>query len=289
MAELEKLIGRAKAMAKETGSGDKNGDKDGDEEMDEFTRLKNEICDMERQCRLDIKARDEFAEAIGTRDQKAEIVKMTTSIRNSIKDMRSKVDQLRTIVTDEEEKLRKKNKTSEGLKNRKKLCDLCDARIDECERWMRGHSFVSVKDDPKKRALLKGANFDESATPTLATFVPSPTESEYEEIAGIEDWRLQINKNEQEIDQQLDQLVEGTSQLVYIANQLQQEYQILGVMTDEVDNKMDKVDEKLVTTTERVNKFLEKQGSCANCCIDIFLLLVILACIYFIVTRFVKF
>ncbi|EAY09184.1 hypothetical protein TVAG_363990 [Trichomonas vaginalis G3] len=288
MAELEKLLNRAKEMAKATGSADGKKDGEGDEELDEFTKLKNEICEMERQTRLDIKARDEFAEAIGTRDQKAEIVKQTSQIRNKIKEMRNKVDQLRQMVADQEEQLRKKNKTSEGLQNRKKLCDLCDARIDECERWAKGHSFVSAKDDPKKRALLKGANFDDTATPQLAHFVPSPTESEYEEIAGIEDWRLQINKNEQEIDQKLDQLVEGTSALVHIANQLHDEYEILGRMTDEVDEKMDKVDAKLESTNERVNALLEKVGGCSNCCIDIFLVLVILACLYFIASKFIK-
>lgn len=287
--ELDQLMKRIRAVEKETGGNTKD-DEMTEEQLnaDPFIRLKQEIGRLERETRNDIKARDEFAENASTRDQKPEIVKQTTAIKQKVKELRAKSDQLRSILHEEAEKMKKQNKTSEGLDNRKKMCDLIDARIDEVERYAKGLKFISAKDDPNRRALLKDAD-EEAGAPTMATFVPGPTESEFQEIEGFDDWQLMINKGEQEIDQQLDILVDATSLLVNTANILSDEYKILGTMTDEVNEKLDKTNDKLNDANKRVKETIEKVGGGSNFCIDLFLILIILACVYFVITQFINF
>ena len=277
---------RLRAVEKETGGNNKD-DEMTEEQLnaDPFIRLKQEIGRLERETRNDIKARDEFAENDATKNQKPEIVKQTTAIKQKVKELRAKSEQLRGILHEDAERMKKEKKTSEGLDNRKKMCDLIDARIDEVERYAKGLKFISAKDDPNRRALLKDAN-EENTSPTMATFTPGPENSEYQEIEGFDDWMLMINKGEQEIDQKLDQLVDATSLLLNTANMLSEEYKVLGTMTDEVNEKMDKVDNKLEDSNKRVKDLIEKVGGGSNCCIDFFLILVIIACIYFIVSQF---
>ena len=284
---MDKLLKRVQAVAQITGNDKNQGKKTDDQEEDEFILLKREICQLERDTRNDIKARDDFAENSATRDQKAEIVKQTTQIRGRIKELRAKADELRGIYQKQVDEMKKQGKTSDGLDNRKKMCDLIDARIDEVERYCKGLKFVSARDDPSRRALLKGANFEATESPQLATFVPGPTNSEYEEIDGIDEWRMQVQENEQIIDEQLDQVVELTSQLVLTANMIRDEYAILGQMTDHVAEKIEKTDEKVVNTNEKLKETIDKIAGGRNCCLDIFLVLIILACIYFIVTQFI--
>ena len=285
--DLDKLMKRVRGIEEATGSGKSKNSLDNNEDgADAFILLKREICQLERDTRNDIKARDEFAENSATRDQKAEIVKQTTAIKGKVKELRSKAAELRNMYETEVSDMKKKGKTSDGLENRKKMCDLIDARIDEVERYAKGLKFVSAADDETKRALLKGANFEATESPQLATFVPGPTESQYEEIDGIDEWRMQVQANEQQIDEQLDTLVEATSALVQTAQMLRDEYRVLGVMTDEVDQKIDKTDKKLQDTNEQLKKTIDKLGGGANCCLDIFLILVIIACVYFIITQF---
>lgn len=288
MTEMDKLLGRVKYIAKLTGSKDENKDYKGeDEEVDAFTLLKRQINDEVREVRQDIKNRNEEADAHDAASRKPEIVKQTTAIRGRIKDLRNKSQQLRDMVDREAKELKSKGKESSGLDTRRKMCDLIDAHIDECERWSKGHSFVSVRDDPSKRALLKGADFNDNANPPLVTFTPDPTQTELEEIDGIDEWRMQIQANEKEIDEKLDLLVEGTSRVVHLANMLGEEYRILGTMVDDVDKQMDKTSSNLDDANKKVKETLEKVGGGGNCCLDIFLVVAIVACLWFIIQRYV--
>ena len=285
---MEKLIKRAKAVAELTGK-DKSKDplKNDEDDADEFILLKRDICQLERDTRNDIKARDEFAENFATRDQKAEIVKQTTAIKGKVKELRAKAEQLRDIYQKNADDMKKKGKTSDGLESRKKMCDLIDARIDEVERYAKGLKFVSARDDPARAALMKGANTELTESPQLATFVPGPTESEYQEIDGFDEWRLQVQANEQQIDEQLDTVVEISAQLLRSAQMINQEYEILGKMTDEVADKLDKTDQKLVNANDQVKETIDKIAGGRNCCLDVVLILLILCCLYFIITQFI--
>jgi hypothetical protein len=159
---MDALLERVKAVSQQTGSKDttQNVIPEG-EKVDEFTHLKREINLHIREIRNAIKDRDTYSQSRGAKDDKAEIVRQSTVIRTKITDARSEATRLREMVTRDERKLTSKGKSTESLENRRKMCDLVEAHIEECDRWFKGLSFTSIKDDPQKRLLLKGSQFSQ--------------------------------------------------------------------------------------------------------------------------------
>jgi uncharacterized coiled-coil DUF342 family protein len=281
---MNNLLERVRAVAKATGTKDDSETivPEG-ETVDEFTHLKREINLHIRELRNAIKERDTFANSRAARDDKAEIVRQSTQIRTRLQDVRAEAQRLREMVMKEQRQLESKNKPTNVLENRFKMCDLVDAHIEECDRWFKGLSFASVKDDPSKRMLLKGSQFTQPA-PIQANFVPKDsTETELEQIDGIDEWRIQIQENEQVIDQRLDEVLQQTAAVRNLAEMIGHEYKALGMMVDEVEAQMDKTQENLNTTNEQLAKTKKKLASKKNCCIDIFLFLIILAVIGYLI------
>ncbi|KAH0788560.1 hypothetical protein GPJ56_007525 [Histomonas meleagridis] len=286
---MEKLLRRVEEIGKATGNKDtpesqgKNNKK-----VDKFTLKKREINLQIRELRNDIAERDRYANARGTKDDKPEIVRQSTLIRTKLQNVKEEAKAIRDMVIKEEAKYSKKGKECPNIENRYKMCDLIDAHIEECERWFKGLSFVSQKNDPMKAALLKGANFSANLNPELVTFVPQdPTQTELEEIDGIDEWQLQINENEQAIDEKIDQVLEGTEFLKHLAQTMHDEYQVLTVMTDDVDKQMDKTQENLDDANKRLEHTKDALGTKAGCCMDVFLVILLICCVGFILWKYV--
>lgn len=279
---MEALLRRVREVAEATGNEQQKQSITGDgEKVDKFTLLKREINLEIREVRNAIKERDRFSESRGAKNDQAEIVRMSTLIRSQIVELRKKEDQLKALIG------KPKKGEEEKVANREKMAQLIHAHIDECERWFKGMKFVSAKDDPNKRALLKGANFNENADPKLVDVIPGdPTETELEDIDGIAEWQMQVNANEDMIDEQLDQLVDATQAIKHLSIQIRDEYSILGTMTDDVQKKMDKSGENLEDANKQLEKTAKKVNAKANCCLDITLILLLIACVGFIIWKY---
>ncbi|KAH0795553.1 hypothetical protein GPJ56_000432 [Histomonas meleagridis] len=286
---MEKLLRRVEEIGKATGNKDNQQNQNqNNKKVDKFTRKKREINLLIREIRNDIAERDRYASARGTRDDKQEIIRQSTLIRTKIQNAKEESKAIRDLVIKEEAKFSKKGKECPNIENRYKMCDLIDAHIEECERWFKGLSFVSQKSDPLKSALLKGSNFSTNINPELVTFVPQdPTQTELEEIDGIDEWQMQINENEQAIDEKLDQVLEGTEVLKHLAKTMHDEYQILSVMTDDVDKQMDKTQENLDDANSRLEKTKDALGTKSGCCMDVFLVILLICCVGFILWKYV--
>jgi predicted nucleic acid-binding Zn-ribbon protein len=281
---MNDLLERVRAVAKATGTKDDSQTivPEG-ETVDEFTHLKREINLHIRELRNAIKERDTFAGSRAAREDKAEIVRQSTQIRTRLTDIRAEAQRLREMVMKEQRRLESKGKPTNVLDNRFKMCDLVEAHIEECDRWFKGLSFASVKDDPAKRMLLKGSQFTQPA-PIQANFVPKDsTETELEQIDGIDEWRIQIQESEQVIDQRLDEIVQQTAAVRNLAVMIGHEYKALGIMIDEVESQMDKTQDNLDTTNAQLEKTKKKLASKKNCCIDIFLFLIIIAIVGYLI------
>jgi predicted nucleic acid-binding Zn-ribbon protein len=284
---MEALLQRIRAVSQQTGSKDPSQSvvPEG-ETVDEFTQLKREINLHIRELRNAIKERDTYSQARGAKDDKVEIVRQSTVIRGQLNDVRAEAARLREMVAKEERKLSSKGKSTESLENRRKMCDLVEAHIEECDRWFKGLSFASVKDDPSKRLLLKGSQFTQPA-PVAANFSPADsTETELEQIDGIEEWRLQIQANEQEIDSKLDQMIEQTAAVEQLAKVIGHEYAALGIMVDQVEDQMNRTGDNLDNTNAKLAHVKKKLASKKNCCIDVVLFLIILALIGFLIWKY---
>lgn len=288
---MEQLLKRVQAIAIATGS--KEGHEDAnasDKNVDEFTQLKRDLNLKVREIRNDIKERDEYASSRGGREEKTEIIKKNAVIRNEIKDAQDQAKQMREIVMAEEGRMVEKNQDASALQNRYKMCDLIDAHISECERWFKGLTFTSVKGDPTKRDLLKGAKLNtEMTNPTLIDVQPptDPTQTELEDIDGIEEWQLQVQENEQIIDSQIDQVLAGSYAIAQLANQIGNEYQVLSEMDRDVDAKMDKTQANLDSANAQLKKTSAVLNAKRNCCFDITLIVLFVCCVGFILWKYV--
>lgn len=211
---MDPLIRRVELVGSATGDGKAKSIVAENEEIDDFTRQKRTINLEIRELRNDIKNRDEFAESFAGKSDQAEIAKQSARIRSKINDLKAEAQQIRQSVLAEERQLLFKGKDASGLEPRKKMCELIDAHIDECDRWSKGHSFVHQKDDPSKRELLKGANLGLAGVPPPSNFIPSnANETELEDIDGVAEGLLMLKENEEIVDQQLDTLVSATGSI----------------------------------------------------------------------------
>lgn len=286
---MDNLLKRVNAIAVATGNDEEKGDVTGGVEIDEFTRIKREINLEIREIRNDIKYRDEFADSFAGKNDQTEIAKKSAAIMVKIKELKGRKADLVKLVNQEEAKLRKKNQDVKTLDSRKKMCDLIEAHIEEVDRWSKGRSLVKQRDDPNKATLLKGAKLGFETAPNPGNFIPSnATETELEEVDGIDEELMQIRETEQVIDQQLDQLLDSTQKIKTVAARLGEEYRVLGGMLDEAEDKMDKTSGNLESANDQLAEVTKAVGGCCkNCCLDILLIVAILGCVYYILARFV--
>jgi hypothetical protein len=285
---MDVLLKRVIAIAVATGNKDASHQIQAEgEKADEFTLAKRRLNLEIREIRNAIKERDLYTNGPGGRD-KPEVVRQSTAIRIRLVDLRKQAAMMRDMVTRADEKQRSKGKSSEQIELRYKMCDLADAHIDECETWFKGHSLVDARDDPRRRALLRGAQLTD-ATPVNIEFArpKDSTETQLEDIDGIDEWRMQIRETEQIIDSRLDRIVEGTRMVKVLANTISREYADLGIMIDDVDHQMTKTEENLVTTNKQLKKTAKKLDAKSNCCIDIVLFLLMIAMIGYLVWKYV--
>ena len=287
---FDTLLKRVEAIAVATGSKDETEHQNiDDKKVDEFTKLKRLVGVKIRELRNAIKERDDYANSPGGKEDKTELIRQGTLIGNQIKEVKEDAQKMRRMVMDEEGKLLSKGKDAIVLQPRYKMCDLIDSHIEECQRWFKGLSFTSLKDDPSKRALLKGSNLnEENYNPQLVDFKPAdPTQTELEDVEGIEDWQMQIQENEQIIDNQIDQVLEGTYAIKSLADKISNEYSVLMEMDKDVDKKMDKTQGKLDDANKQVKRLSKVLNLKKNCCFDIVLLLLLIACVGFILWKYV--
>jgi hypothetical protein len=277
---MEELLTRVGAVAHATGKGDDHQLITDGEEPDEFTLLKRRINLDIRELRNLIHDRDEYASSRGTQGGKAEIVRQSAVIRARLEEIRQAAERLRHTVICEDQRLRSKGTSADGLANRFEMCDLVEAHIEECDRWFKGLQFANV--DGPKCFLLKGATLPQVEMVQTVDFVPQDaTQSELTDINGMEEWRMQIRENEAEIDEKLDLVLHGTNQIRAVATTLAEAYQDLGIMVSEVDHEMDHTREALDTGNVQLVEVKAGLAVKSNFCIDVTLVLVLLAIIGF--------
>ena len=286
---MNKLLERVNAVAVATGNKDKKSQLvTENEEVDEFTLAKRRMNLDIRELRQMISDRDKYANSITGKNDQPEIIRQSNEIRKRIRDLRDVAASMRQMIEKDRDKARKKGVDLSGVEAREKMCDLIDAHLDECEQWSKGHSFSSAKDSSKRRALLKGANLQDDGPVEMANFVPGdPTESALENIDDIDEWRLQVQENEQVIEEQLTQILEQTQAVSVLSKKIGDEYEALGIMVNDVEEQMEKAENNLGETNAQMEHAKKKLASASNCCCDIFLFLIMLALVGFLIWKYV--
>jgi len=231
--------------------------------MDEFTRLKKEIAKEIKETRAAIEERNEL---LGETENTVATAKMSSSIRTRLRNIEGDIEKLKEIQKKQVDKIEKKkaknkNVTEEEVKEseyRTEIVDLCQKHIAECYHLEKSR-FGNVQN----------------------TFFEGYTKKDEVVISSLpdiddDDFRM-LKQNDQKIDAQLEIIKQGVGVLGEMANEMGKEIELQGVMINELTDRVDETQATLNNLNKRLKKTLEKVRKGDRFCIDIILLIVVLA------------
>jgi len=231
---------------------------------DDFTKLRKKVSTELRRVREEIQQRNEL---MGSSEMgNATTVKMGRDIRNGLKEVMGDVNSLELMQKKRLKSLKRKKlknkKVSEAeeqeVANRAEIVALCRDHIEECRKLER---------------QIRGTSAFESSSGANA--VGDPTISQ---LQDIDDPQFQILLNlDDEIDEKLNNASKGVAILKEMAQEMGKEIEMQGLMINELDHKVEKVNSKIMNLNKRLKKTLEEVRKADRFCIDIILLIVVLA------------
>lgn len=233
-----------------------NNDKDGkQEEQDEFSRKKKRIAALIKDVKMKIEEREKLElDAPGSKFT----VEVSSQIRTQMRQLRDEAKQLQEIYKKEEDKYRKKNKTvpekEQNLEKQAEIVDIVFAHVKECETRDKRRT---VGDN----AFILDINKDDVPT----------------ELPDIDDVDFKmLRENDDKINNELDQVSGHVQNLKQIAIEMGKEAEKQGIMMDELDTKVEKVNDQLENINARLKKVLKSVRKADRFCVDIILLCVLL-------------
>lgn len=235
---------------------EKKGEEKGQEgDIDEFTRLKKKIAVQSRNIRQLIKDRDELEKtAPGT----VANVEISQEIRNGIKEVRGDAAAIDQLQKKEKETYIKKNKT---VPEKEQLME----KREEIVQNIFDH-LEEIQQLNTKRHGDSGFSVNKKSTDPVIT-----------ELPDIDDGGFQmLRKNDQVIDGMLNDISDGVNVLRDMASQMGTAAQAQGIALDDLENKVDKVNDELENINTRLRKALESVRKGDRFILDIILLCVLL-------------
>lgn len=229
---------------------------DPNDKSDEFTRIKRKVAAELAEVRQQIKDRDELElTAAGTRHT----VEASHGIRSKIKSIKQDAQTLDTLQKKEKAKYEKKNKTipekEQQIENREELVGLVFSHIKE----------VEALNNKKHGDSSFGSGAESSKDPTIT------------ELPNIDDEGFQLlRRNDAIIDKHLDEIAGSVGVLKEMATEMGKEAEQQGIMLDNLDKKVDDVNDQLENLNTRMRKALESIRKGDRFIIDIILLCVLL-------------
>lgn len=271
------LLGKLETIASETGEGSQQSKTVGG--GDEFKKLKAHIASEVRTVRESLKEREQLLEKPGTAGSK-ETVALSQKIRNQLKGIRDDANKLRDLARKEAARA-KKPPAAQQAEQRQEQVELVFKHVEEVENQERRR--YGGKGGEARVELFSGGRaggvFSVSASrvPTGGTELP-----DIETQEGLR----QLQRKDQVIDEALEQVAEGVSELKNIALDMRDEVKIQSSMVDEITSKVDSANVHLNSMNKRMKKTLESTRSADRFILDFILLVVLLGIIGYIITMF---
>lgn len=233
-----------------------------EKDLDEFERLKKQISREIKEVRKRIEERNEL---LGKTDNNTTTVKMSSDIRNRLKEILKNAEQLQQLQQQQAAKLEKKKskgkKVDESLEReviaRGELVELAFKHIEECKQM--------EKSGYKYNSELSG--YDEN--------LPKPTITSLPDID--DDGFRTLRDQDRIIDQKLELVGEGVNVLKQMANQYTKEIEMQDILIKENEHEVDKTQATLDNLNKRMKNLLEKTRSCDRFVLDFILIVIILA------------
>jgi len=222
-------------------------------------KLRKKVAIQIRTIRQEIQSRNAL---IGKSESgSTQTVKMGKDIRNGLKDVTRDVEVLEQLQKKEQEnledrKLRKKKvkpEEEEEVKERASIVVLCKEHIEECKRFER-----SV------RGTITGVYVDVPTDPTITT------------LPSIDGGQILLDQDA-EIDSKVGQVSIAVARVKEMAVGLGQEIEMQGQMIGDLHEKVVKTTDQLESLNKRLKKTLAGVRKADRFCIDIIILVVILA------------
>jgi uncharacterized coiled-coil DUF342 family protein len=224
-------------------------------DIDEFTRLKRKVAQQTKNIRQLIKDRDELEKtAPGT----VATVEISHQIRSAIKDIRNDAAAMDKLQKAEKETYTKKNKENPDketqIEKREEIVGLVFDHIEEIRQL-----------DQKRHGDSAFSTTKKSKDPLIT------------ELPDIDDGGFQqLRKNDQVINNMLDGISSNVNDLKEIAHEMGKEINKQGVMLDDLDVKVDKVNDELENINLRLRKALDSIRKGDRFIVDIILLCILL-------------
>jgi len=270
------LLGKLETISNETGEGGQqskavNG-------ADEFKRIKASIAADVKEVREALKERELLLDKPGTAGTKA-TVQLSHSIRQQIKGLRDNGNKLRELQRKEATRTKGKALAVEQSETRQEQVELVFKHIEEVENQERRR--YGGKTTEARVELFSGGRKG-GAMQISATRVPTGG-TELPDLETVEGLRM-IQRKDQQIDEALDQVAEGVSELKDIALTMRDEVKIQSSMVDEITNKVDSANQHLNSMNKRMKKTLEATRSADRFILDFILLIILLGIVGYIIS-----
>jgi len=258
---------------------------------DEFVRLKKKIAVNVKEVREKLGEREELLSR-GASGTKA-TVQASHQIRQQLKMAREDADRLMVLQRKEAAKTRGKEKAVEQAENRQEVVELVFKHIEECELQEKKR-YASKNSDARVELFAgsgrgvalgatttypSGAGRSGDATPSAYCGSSLP-EIDAETQEGLQ----LLERKNKAIDEQLEVVAEGVSELKTIALTMRDEVKVQSAMVDEITNKVDSASGTLNTLNKKMKQTLAQTRSADRFILDFILLVVLLGIIGYIVS-----
>jgi len=223
------LLGKLETISNETGDSNKPGK--AQNAGDEFKRLKAHIASDVKSVRESLKEREQLLERPSTAGSKA-TVQLSHKIRQQLKTLHEDANKLRELQRKEMAKAKGKTLPVQQAEQRQELVELVFKHIEECEALERRR--YGTKTTEARVELFSGGK---NAGPSSVTATRVPTGgTELPDLETAEGLK-QLQRKDQQIDEALEQVAEGVSELKNIALDMRDEVKIQSSMVDEITSK----------------------------------------------------
>jgi predicted nucleic acid-binding Zn-ribbon protein len=242
---------------------DKKKEQKEEKEMDEFTRLKKQISRDIKDVRKRIEERNEL---LGKMDNNTTTVRMSSDIRNRLKNIQKDAEELQQLQQQQAAKLEKKKASGKEIdpafekevSARAELVELAFKHIEECKQ---------LEKSGYKNSNLSG--YDDGRD------LPKPTITS---LPDIDDEGFQtLKKQDQVIDEKLELVGQGVNILKDMAHNYTREIEMQEVLIREAEKQVDKTQIQLDNLNKRLKNTLNKVRSCDRFVLDFILLVIVLA------------
>jgi len=237
-------------------------------QLDDFQQSKAELNNLLKTIKDDVKTRKGLEERTGESKEGIEMKYQIESEFKKAQDLHDKMNQAYENDVKKFEKQKSGALTQPDLDERKEILSLFkqDLEFTECE-------FKPKKSKGGGFQIAQNAQTRWQKQREEGMLSPEPIPLTENQQAFIQE----SIERDQLLGQKLDVMLHDVHQLGEVAKDINEELGLQDVMLDEIENKMDKVEDKLETRNEQMKKLLKASGGAQRWCPILILIVIFLA------------